>query len=431
MKRGWTRVAVVIGALVVAIPALRAVAYVRAGRTLDAYVASHGDAVAAERARRATTRLPARHGPPTAVHCSDAQAFIGHENFDDAPPDIAASMDAWPATHATALARSWIQPRTTKLDELRATLGCLHTLAESDTREPMRVIHRLTRATHAVIVDGMVHAEDGDAAGAIERVLDAIRLAEQGDATIASSLIDVASLALARVVASTRSGDELEEITRALDALEPFVPASTASADEMKRLLVDAARDTDPEPFGTLDAPVYETVQGTQRARMRLAVLLLPKRAIVASAVTDIDAQLDRAIDALRSGSSARAREVEQTLDAENASTTNPIVWLTAAPMTIYFGRSIVRAACAMAVARATVAIERTRDASGHYAAPTMPEDPCAHGTPLRFELTSGGAGYRVWSVGGNGKDDNGRHVISTDAEHDDDLVAIRSPINL
>ena len=424
---------VAVGVLALVVPSIRFVSYVRAGHTLHAYIASHGDAVAAERARLATTRLPARHGPPTSVPCSDAQAFVARENFDgDAPPDHAVSIDEWPATRVTARARGWARTYAAQLDELRATLGCLRTLDAQDAGGS-RALRRLTWAMRAVIVEGMVRAEDGDVAGAIERELDAIRLGEQRDPTIGSSLIADASLALARIVASTRSSGELDEIAQAVDALAPFLPQSTAIADEMKRLLVDVALDTDPDPVGKLDAPRYDTITGTQRARMRLASVLLSKRAIVAGAVTDLDAQLDRAIDALRSGRPARAREVQRALQDENASTSNPIVWLTAAPTTIYFGRIIMRASCAVAVARATVAIERTRDGSDHYASPPMlDDDPCAHGAPLRFELTSGGAGYRVWSVGGNGKDEDGRHVVSTDEDHDDDdVVAIRSPIGL
>src|SRR6185312_6349899 len=109
---------------------------------------------------------------------------------------------------------------------------------------------------------------------------------------------------------------------------------------------------------------------------------------------------------------------VEDALQNENAHIANPIVWLTAVPSVVYFGRQTMRGTCAVALARATVAIERTRDATGRYASPALPDDPCAHDSPLRFELLSGGAGYRVWSVGA--ADD-----------HEDDLVAVRSPTAL
>ncbi len=395
-----------------------------AAAKLHAFVEARAMHVDETRAKLHASRLPSLRDAPAAVSCSRAQAeLLGGATYAGPAPRFAATLHVWPGTHVPSDARGFVRTHAEDLDALRATLAC-----NQDRDEKIGVSRGLhvRQAVDQLVIEGLVHAEDDDLEGAIDRELDAVRLAEELGPVGSTSALTDATIALARVVAGSGGRASLDRVDRGLDALAPFFPTASSLLEDERLLIVDAAREADPDPVGKLGAPRYDSIPGTQKAKMRLLTLLLPPRAIRAQAIFTLDDQIARGIAAAQSGSAARTRETSDAIAAENERTWNPIVWRTGIPISVEYARELGRPACALAVARAVVAIERSRDAMGRYGSTPMPEDPCARGTPLRFESLGGGAGYRVWSVGANGVDDRGASSPLRGEGHPDDLSAQR-----
>jgi hypothetical protein len=71
---------------------------------------------------------------------------------------------------------------------------------------------------------------------------------------------------------------------------------------------------------------------------------------------------------------------------------------------------------------RVVVQLETSRKNSGRYpedaSALDLPVDPFAYPEKLRYASLDGGKGYKLWSVGTDGKDDGGKNQLDEVFEH-------------
>ena len=149
--------------------------------------------------------------------------------------------------------------------------------------------------------------------------------------------------------------------------------------------------------------------------------LVTPKRALYAHALS----RMDPLFRALERAMGTENREDRARILAEVDTTTswNPLLNIAVPSMSRSF-ISRLDLAARYRLVRLALRVEQARGRGGRYPAEAtaleVPVDPHAAPAPLRYQAAADGRGYKLWSVGSDGRDDGGK------AEGNADLVLER-----
>lgn len=363
--------------------------------------------IAEERARLEKVRFPpAEAGSSRAAVCDLHGIELGYLGSTDWM-DVRVAA-AKPQGEVSGSVESTIRKVRPELAKLSEALRC-------DRLDPAPILAMAaddgSTMSAGLIVDAHLKIREGEIDAGVTRYLEGARLAAQSGASHAWSgwlACKHAFLALARLMAS-RDDAPYDRIAMFLAALEPVLPSNRIFARHYRLALGDAAELAHRERAVPISAPKYWGVQGWRRLRMQAYVFFVPQSVRYAQAMTELDALLRRAEALSQGGSSPARRALENDVFAIVETTTNPYVHDLA---TAGYNLEEVAGGAAFAMVQAVARLESIRRATGRVPSslPAEPwaQDPAADAAAFRYELTSNGAGYRLWSVGKDGKDDGG-----------------------
>jgi hypothetical protein len=273
-----------------------------------------------------------------------------------------------------------------------------------------------------LIIEGHERAQAGDARGAYERYVDAARfgcdLAACGSLITSMSgvgVCDAAFRAIGDLATFDRKGEPkpLAAADAELAKLEPSLP-SLADAIGGERVVMKGLC-----KFGSLSEAGVAGSEGSP------AEVVLPGKWILANAINTMDPCLGEIEEA--AADAKRRRAVCASVESRLAESKNPIVYAGVPPFTQvvhHFDELLAR----HHLARAAIAIERGAVALRYPRTIDLPADPCdENGAKLRYKLSADELGYKVWSVGQDGKDDGGK-PIAKDGDPGDIVLERVSP---
>lgn len=257
-------------------------------------------------------------------------------------------------------------------------------------------------AANLLILEGRERAQAGDARGAYDRYLDAARFGcdLSSGGPLISQMIGIAICSqafneIARLAASDPKGEPkpLASAEAELAKLEPCLP-SFALAIHGERVNIGSIA-------------IYASANEIGGTEASVADWVLPGKAILANAHHTLDPCLREIEDA--AGDRKRCREVSATVAARCSESSNPIVAMTLInfeQVTLNYDDLLAR----YRLARSAIAIERAAVALHYPKTFDAPVDPLdANGAKLRYKPAADELGYKVWSVGRDGKDDGGK----------------------
>jgi hypothetical protein len=404
-------VAAVVAVLALA-PLVRVAADAWAARRLRAFARSAEQELAGEARRMAAVRLPVLRDPALEEDAYPRYRALWSELAEaDRPPHPCLEYVPGGAPLEEEC-RRLLERRREVVRGLREAVHCDRCVFEVRLLRPMDAAPSLLPArtlASLLILEGHERAEMGDPRGAAERYLDAVRFGcDLRGGALLENLVGIAIAgsgleALGHLVVSD-PGPPLPQVGAELAKLDGHLP-TTASALRLERArtmgglgLVETADDV----FGV----------------PAVLPLIVPYRFLAAHAA----AAYDQAWEA------ARGEEVGARPDpagAEVGPRWNPAFRLVAPAGLPRVGVSVNLLAARFALVQAAVQIEEAASGGRSYPADasslSLPGDPMAAGSSLRYEPSPDRRGYRLWSVGYDGRDDGG---IS---EQERDLVLERA----
>ena len=367
--------------------------------------------LAEERARIETVRLPpAVAGSSTELTCNFRDVKLGYLRSKEwMEVRVAAARPQGEVLETVAEKVRKARPEIAKLSE---ALRC----DRLDSAQVLVMDDDSMALSAALIVDGHLMIHDGEVEQGVTRYLEGARHGAHAGAGFAGSgwlASEHAFLALARVMVA-HDDAPIDRIAAFLTALEPVLPSPRIFARRFRLALGEAAENAHREAGVPLSAPKYSDIEGMRKMRAQAYMLFYPKSVRYAQAM-DVLGEVYRRAEALPDGASPARRMLEADLLSLLATTTNTFVYDLAGSSLDTNG---VSGYSTFALARAVARLEALRRAEGRAPASLPAElwahDPATDASPFGYETTSNGTGYRVWSVGKNGKDDNGK---------DDDVV--------
>jgi hypothetical protein len=422
------RIGLVLGVVVALVALLLVGAEIWGRRWLARYAETWRAEIAAERQRVASLRMPVLHGAPL-----DENAAVRYRPLLE---KLKAATDGNRELYVTALGKSVTGGRATVPpaevaalleahrgeiaslgDAVRCTRCDWNIQYEDGFGAELPPLLAARVLANLVILEGHERGRAGDAEGAAKRYLDVARFgADFGTGSLLEVLIgtavdDLALEALGKLLtAAEPSRFSVAAIDAALSKLEGHLP-SIAHGMKMERLTL-----------GSLSVPRPPAADEPALAGGVLE-WVTPKRALYAHALSRLDPVL-RAMERALSTEDPdeRARILAEVKDPTPS--WNPILNMTVPSLTrsrvagldLTARYRLVR--LALAVEQAAVAGRYPADGGGI----DLPVDPHAAPALLRYQATADGRGYKLWSVGSDGKDDGGK------AEGQADLVVERRP---
>jgi hypothetical protein len=385
--------------------------------------------VAAERARIAGARRPVLRGEPSAQNAAPLYRGVLGAVSRRPPNEIDASLKALEKA-LQAGPQAALSPEASRaVGGLREDIAALRAATRSDRCDwnfrwggpywkdrPDWKVFRLV--VDAVAVLGQERARAGDPQGAAEHYLDLTRFgSDYGSGeiflwTMGMRSEEIGLKALGRLVsgADPRRPAPLDQIQHELGLLEGHL-ASAADGYRGERLTL-----------GHFLALRFEESRGDANlATPAILPWLVPYRALVAQAVlatARIDQERARAVAAEDPAEGVKLANLVQT---RYGRTWNPVLRGLLGYDSVFGGdvdpaegaRSSQDLATAyLRLAQGAVLVENERDPAGLYprdsAGLKLGTDPFGWPRPLHYEATSGGRGYKLWSIGPDRKDDGG-----------------------
>jgi hypothetical protein len=285
---------------------------------------------------------------------------------------------------------------------------CVWELKAVAPHEPIPSLFPYRTMANLLVLEGHEAARNGDARGAAERYLDAVRFGgDLREGPLISNLIGIAVAeigldALGRLTAS-EARPPLAQVRSEMTKLEGHLPTLvTALRQERLQLVEGLARVQDAnEVFGV--PPVLP--------------LLVPYRLLFAQAAEAVDPRW-RAIE--RASAIPDRAEAERIIAAaEPGPAWNPVFRLVSPEHAARTRVSVDLLAARFALVKAALALEEGVAKGGPYpkdaASLSLAKDPLSPSRPLRYERSADGRGYKLWSVGINEQDDGGASAQNRD----------------
>jgi len=264
-----------------------------------------------------------------------------------------------------------------------------------------------------LVVEGHELAARRDLDGATGRYQDAAQFgSDYGSssllvgALVGSSIEATAFRALGRLVTGPAAGQpSLARIDRDLGRLEGALSSISSGYRNERLSMGHFQRRLDEAPA---EAGLQEPL---------ILPWLVPYRALAAHALTRYEPRLRELEHALAEEDPSLAARAQDRIQAEFAGTLNPILrgmaGVGSSSGNTRRARAIEDEARALLrLTRLATRVEQARDTAGRYPADLLgvetPADPIGWPAPLRYAPTPDRRGYKLWSVGLNGKDDGG-----------------------
>ena len=383
-------------------------------------------------------RLPVLAGPPLDAECLPQYRAIFRNtrlgrNDEIASPELLKCAVRAPDEVVPEPVRRAVSDADADIEKLREAMRCTRVDA-SALFHGARLFDLTMRGASYLLIAGHLRAQSGDASGAADRYLAALRFAaemamtEEGFAP-GTLMLSTAALALGNIAVSQNDALPIDQIRQALARMDPILPKPEQSIVRQRATLNGDAS----IPFS---APLYDQLSKTQKIGAYALAALLSKPALLALSHRESAALLE---DAIRI---ARSREPNAELDFAREqglradSTYNPFT--AKALNNLRDPRQIrvtecVSGAVALAQAAALVRdLERRTQRAPAQDGIELPLDGAAGPKArIQYRLNADGLGYRLWSAGHNGRDDGGKSrgrgcAVAADLAVPDDLVLER-----
>ncbi len=394
--------------------------------------------LAAERARIAALRMPVLRGEPldenAAARYMPLLADLGggypgtgrrDPDFDKLTRDLFKAAYAAPRDPLPPRVQQLLEHRRALLVSTREATRCTRVdwafQYERGGQAPIVSLLAARWLADLLVIEGHERAQAGDLQGAAERYLDVARfgadLATQG--VLIHGLVGVGmGLGLRALGALLTSSDPaklpLGPIGDELARLEP-AQASLAPGFRGERLTL----------FRSLKEE-HAPLDSTERGDALVDVVF--GRALAAHSLGEMDPWLRTAEATVAEPDAAKAEATTKQLEAAFVTSRNPITRMVL-PSLLRARIPAIEARARFALLRAAVAVEQARLRDKRYpdALAGAPSDPWASPAALHYRVEDGGAGYVLWSVGDNLKDDGGQgRFVSAWPEGQMDLVLAR-----
>ncbi len=388
------------------------------GRIFKAYKSAALVEIAQERQLIAAERRPVLFGTPIDDNSADryvklTQAITGKLDKTQARTAIGAAVKDGPGRPLPPEALQWVAACRPELLALREAVRCTrrdwHFRWEQGFDAPLPSLLGARQAAGLLIIEGLAHAQQGDARDAIERSLEVIRMGSDYETSggLSGTLIAIAleregTEALLRLVStgdlpSTPAWDDVES---KLDLLEPHLASARVGYRGERLAYVGWERMTndDLQLMGGPNPPSW-------------LVFFFPGRYFVADCVR---VQSDVLREAEKAGELTDRREAARLHEAAFARARRSRNFLVhmGLPSLASARAAQDRETARLRMLRAAIRLEKLRREQGRYpedpTAVDLPVDPFAFAAKLRYASLDQGRGYKLWSVGANGTDEGG-----------------------
>lgn len=396
--------------------------------------------LAAERARIAALRMPVLRGEaldenaaarymPLLASLGGGYPVTGNRDpeFDKLTFDLFKAAAAAPRDPLAEPVRQLLDHRRGLLVALREATRCSRVdwafQYERGGEAPIVSLLAARWLSNLLVVEGHERVQAGDPQGAAERYLDVARfgadLATQG--VLIHGLIGIAV-----------EDAGLRALGTLLTSSDPAKLPLGPIAGELARL--EAAQASLGPAWRGEVLVLFPTLRGglaalDERGRGDALLDVLVGRALAADSLDGVDPWLRTAEHAMAEGDAAKADATIQRLESGILASRNPITrarW----PSSLRARLSAVDARARFALLKAAVNLEhdRLRDRRYPDTLAEPPVDPWGSPAALHYRVEAGGAGYALWSLGENRKDDGGqgRWSWGSSEVHDDIVLARR-----
>lgn len=407
-------------ALVVLLAGGRWALDVRGGRIFQEYKAAAQGEIAAERQRLASERQPVLFGTPIDDNAADRYRRLTQKIGDGVKGSTAAAASAalrsslgTPSSPEVTQALETHQP---ELQALREAVRCTHCdwrfAWERGFNAPLPNFLGTRLAADLLGNEARQHAVAGDLAGAVERDLEVIRMGcdYESSGALIGVLIAFAVEgngidALLQVV--TDGGlpvsPDWDLIGSKLDILEPHLAALSVGYRGERLAYVGW------EPLVAKDPSRFLAWPSEPNALDRAFDLVVPSRFMVADSVRIMNATLREAEWANDLADPREAKRLTKAAFDRALPSLNPMVQM-GLPSLAHARASQDFVTARLRLLRAAIQLEKRWQQEGRYPGNVadLPIDPFAYPAKLHYMSLADGKGYRIWSVGLNGKDDGG-----------------------
>lgn len=398
------RLAVALVAVLALLPLARWAADAWGAARLRSFARSLEPQITAERQRMAAARSPVLREPVLDEDASPRYRMLMSQMAAVKYPGLGQAAGAGPGSPVGPDAVRVLAQYREVVRGLREAVHCNRCVWELKPVVPSEPIPSPLHArtlVNLLVVEGHERAQKGDARGAAERYLDAVRFGcDFRHSPLISNLVGIAVAgagldALGRLLVSGLR-PPLAQIGSELAKLEGHLPtAATVLGQERLDVLggltrVEKAEDV----FGV--PPVL--------------TLLVPYRLLVAQAAEALDPRW-RAIESASTVADPKEAERALAAAAEPGPTWNPVFKLVSPTPLPRIRVTVGSLAARFLLAKTAVTIEEAAARTGRYpeaSAVALPADPLVAVGTLRYERSPDGKGYRLWSVGANERDDGG-----------------------
>lgn len=379
---------------------------------LEAYDVTWQKAIAAEQERLASIRMPVLRGTPLDENAAPRYQKLMDRVEKIVDATLSSTAKTGPGVSIPPSAAKRVAENQPAIAQLREAVRCTRCNWEIKLEDgPMAKTPKLLPAlvlTNLLVIEGHQRAAAGDPAGAAERYLDAARFGADFGAgmlimiMVGETIEERAMDALGRLIVSTKTGTllPLADLDRQLARLEPVLP-SAVQGFRSERLWPGSLKKM-------LDDGSWKEVVGGQPG---LIYYLVPRRALVASMLPSLEEINSEAERAAATEDRTERAKIVAGIEKRARTTWNPLVAMAVPNVNRICQRSDMVLA-KFRLVRTAIAIEQHRSPAGLYppapAGILLPVDPLAAPARLHYQALSQGKGYRIWSVGDNGKDDGG-----------------------
>jgi hypothetical protein len=378
--------------------------------------------VDAERVRLAAVRHPVIDGPPTADNAADHEnavlerlrtvidAKVNRALYSDV---LGRAMRAGPATPPPAEVAALLEKHRGDLDALavglRAERCDWHLRLEQGFSMKFPSLLGARVLASLLVLDGHRLARAGDASAAARRYLQVVRFGiDFGDepllimSLMGTALCRIGLDGLGALLLSDLPHPPLADLDASLGRLAPALP-NMAAGFRGERIAIGSLANRSGSELHA------DFIHSNNDVGGRLAAMILPWRPVVADTIGEAWPVLQEMERSTTVGRGEAAR-IEAEMGARVARSHNPFTRMSLPSLT-RSRRSADDLRAVLALVRAVAHIEAARGADGRYPAdPERPADPNTEpAAPLRYTLAPDGRGYKLWSIGSDGKDDGGR----------------------
>jgi hypothetical protein len=372
--------------------------------------------IATERQRIAADRLPVIFGTPIDDNAADRYRSVAH-TLGEAFKDFSTTSDALKAGPDKPLSQPalrWLEVHEPQLQVLREAVRCTRCdwrfAWEQGFESPMPDLMAARMGAQLLALDGYKRARTGDVLSAAERDLETIRMGR--DYETSYGLVGVLGAfgiehegirGLLQLVASGNlpAAPDWDALEAKLDVLEPRL-ASAAVGYRGERLVYVgwATRPPNSASFSGLNPTTSSVFDFIAPGRLMLA---------------DFARSLNHALREMEKASELpdprEANRLTQAAEDQLQKSANVMVHIAIGGLArLRSSQDDVLAR--FRLLRGAVRLERIWQRTGRYPSDAgevdLPVDPFAYPAQLHYTSLAEGRGYRVWTVGRDGRDDGG-----------------------